>query len=85
MFHLVFKQNYDLHVYGTLSVASSRNFDAIHSLSLPKYKNKKELIQLILKLKNEKKFSQNISRKSLKIIKNFKWEKVLKDLNKLSF
>lgn len=74
--------------YGIPSVSSKQvleNFDAIHSLSLPKYKNKKELIQLILKLKNEKKFSQNISRKSLKIIKRFTWEKVLKDLNKLSF
>ena len=74
--------------YGIPSVSSKQvleNFDAIHSLSLPKYKNKKELIQLILKLKNEKKFSQNISRKSLEIIKRFTWEKVLKDLNKLSF
>ena len=72
--------------YGIPSVSSKQvleNFDAVRSLSLPKYKNKKELIKLILKLKNEKKFSQNISRKSLKIVKKFKWEKVLKDLNKL--
>ena len=69
MFHLVFNKITDLHVLRNSSVSSKQvleNFDAIHSLSLPKYKNKKELIQLILKLKNEKKFSQNISRKSLK-------------------
>ena len=53
------------------------NFDAIKS-SLPFYKNEKELINLILKLKTNKNFSISVSKKSLNLIKKFKWKKVLK-------
>ena len=66
--------------YGIPSISSQQvinNFDAIKS-SLPFYKNEKKLINLILKLKTNKNFSISVSKKSLNLIKKFKWEKVLK-------
>jgi hypothetical protein len=72
--------------YGIPSVSSKQvidNFDAIKSSHIPVYKNENELIKLIFKLKNDKNFSQSVSKRSLSIIKKFKWEKVLKDLNKI--
>ncbi len=69
--------------YGIPAIASKQvidNFDAISSSCLPTYKNNKELIKLILKLKNNKNFSKSISMKSLNVIKKFKWDNVLKEL-----
>ncbi len=69
--------------YGLPCISSEnviKNFDAIKTSYIPYYKNDKELIELILKLKNNKKFSEKISKNSLKIIKNFKWDKVLLSL-----
>jgi len=72
--------------YGIPSISSNQvieNFDSIKSSSLPTYKNKEDFIRLILKLKNNKNFSQSISKKSLKIIKKFKWSEVLKNIVKI--
>ena len=72
--------------YGIPSVSShqvSENFDAIKSSKLPTYKNEKELIKLIFKLKNNKKFSEFVSSQGLKTIKTFLWKKILTDLNKI--
>jgi hypothetical protein len=72
--------------FGIPSISSRQvidNFDAIKSNSLPVYKNEDELIKLILKLKNKKKYSLAISKISLNLIKKFKWQNVLKDLNKI--
>ena len=72
--------------YGIPSISSKQvlsNFDVIGSTSLPAYENKDEFINLILKLKNNKRFSQLVSAKSLKIIKRFLWNKVLKDIEKI--
>lgn len=72
--------------YGIPSISSKQvlsNFDAIGSTSLPTYENKDELINLILKLKNNKRLSNLVSAKSLKIIKRFLWNKVLKDIEKI--
>ncbi len=71
--------------YGIPAISSKQvitNFDAINSSSLPTYKNKEDLIKLIIKLKTNKIYSQTISNRSLKIIKKFKWSVVLKDLEK---
>lgn len=72
--------------FGIPSISSRQvidNFDAIKSDSLPVYKNEDELIKLILKLKNKKKYSLAISKISLNLVKKFKWQNVLKDLNKI--
>ncbi len=72
--------------YGIPSISSNqviKNFDAIKSNSLPVYRNEKELIKLILRLKNKKNYSLSISKKSLNLIRKFKWKNVLKDLNKI--
>ena len=72
--------------YGVPSVSSYQvleNFDAIKSSKLLTYKNEKELIKLIFKLKNNKKFSEFISSQGLKTIKRFLWKKVLVDLSKV--
>ena len=72
--------------YGVPSVSSYQvleNFDAIKSSKLLTYKNEKELIKLIFKLKNNKKFSEFISSQGLKTVKRFLWKKVLVDLSKV--
>ena len=72
--------------YGIPSISSKKvidNFDALRSSSLPRYKKSEELIKLIFKLKTNKKYSQSISKKSLSIIKFFKWEKILSELSKI--
>lgn len=66
--------------YGLPCISSKnviKNFDAINSSNIPFYKSDSELIKIILKLKNNRKYSEKISKKSLKIVKNFKWDKVL--------
>ena len=72
--------------YGIPSISSLqviKNFDVIKSNFLPSYKNEKEFINLIFKLKYNKKYSVYVSNKSLNLIKNFKWGNVLKVFNKI--
>ena len=47
------------------------------------YNNDKELIKLIIKLKNKKKFSNNIAKKVYLHSKKYNWEKTLKIYNKI--
>ncbi len=72
--------------YGIPSVCSQQvaeNFDAIKESKISFYKNNKEMIKIILKLKRNKNFSLSASKRALKTIKKFKWEKVLPVLNKI--
>tara|TARA_B100001057_G_scaffold376404_1_gene381550 strand:+ start:635 stop:1798 length:1164 start_codon:yes stop_codon:yes gene_type:complete len=69
--------------YGIPCVASKivlKNFHAIDPKILPIYSNENELIKLIFKLKDNKKYSEYISKKSLVFIQKYKWEKVLKNI-----
>ena len=72
--------------YGIPSICSqqvSENFDAIRESKINFYKNNEEMIKIILKLKRNKDFSLSSSRRSLKTIKKFKWDKVLLCLDKV--
>ena len=72
--------------YGIPSVCSqqvAKNFDAIKESKISFYKNDKEMIKMILKLKKNKSFSQACSKRSLKTIKKFKWDRVLLFLKNL--
>ena len=55
--------------------------DGKKEAELLRHEVKKEIDSL--KLKNNKRFSQLVSAKSLKIIKRFLWNKVLKDIEKI--
>jgi hypothetical protein len=71
--------------YGIPSVCSkqvSQNFDGIKEAKVSYYNNNKELIKIILKFKRNQNFSLSASKRSLKMIKKFKWEKILPVLNK---
>jgi len=71
--------------YGIPSVSSKlviKNFDTIKNGRFSFYNDNQELIKIILKFKRNKKFSISASKRSLKIAKNFKWEKILPILNK---
>ncbi len=59
------------------------NFDQIDNGSLPYYQNDQKLIDLIIKFKTNKKFSENKSRVLFKMSKKFKWVEVLKILNRI--
>ncbi len=72
--------------YGIPSVCSRQvveNFDAIKESKISSYKNNEEMIKIILKFKKNKNFSLSASKRALKTIKKFKWEKVLPILNKI--
>jgi len=72
--------------YGIPSVCSQQvaeNFDAIKESKISSYKNNEEMIKIILKFKRNKNFSLSASKRALKTIKKFKWEKVLPVLNKI--
>ena len=72
--------------YGIPSISSKQvieNFDKISSNKMIYYKNKSDLINLIIKFKENKSFSDQSSKRSLNAIKNFKWEKVLKIFDKI--
>ena len=72
--------------YGIPSVCShqvAKNFDAIKESKISFYRNDKEMIKMILKFKKNRTFSQACSRRSLKTIKKFKWDKVLSFLKNL--
>ena len=69
--------------FGLPCISSTRvikNFDKLNSSIIKSYKNDDELIKLILKFKNNRKFSTKISQKSLKTIKKFKWEAILNNI-----
>ena len=72
--------------YGLPSICSRQvieNFDAIKESKIFTYKNNNEMIKLIFKCKKNKKFSLDVSKRSLKTIKKFKWDKILPSLNKI--
>ena len=72
--------------YGIPSICSQQvaeNFDAIKESKINFYKNKEEMIKIILKLKKNKNFSLSSSKRALKTIKKFKWDKILSILNKV--
>ena len=72
--------------YGIPSVCSEqvvKNFDAIKNSKIQYYKTEKELINIIFKFKEKKIYSSIVSKRSIKLIKEFKWNKILKILNKL--
>ena len=72
--------------YGIPSVCSQeviKNFDAIKESKTSFYRNNEEMIKIILKYKRNKNFSLNASKRALKTIKKFKWEKVLPVLDKV--
>jgi len=72
--------------YGIPSVCSqqvAKNFDAIKESKISFYKNNEEMIKIILKFKKNKNFSLSASKRALKTIRKFKWEKVLSVLNKI--
>ena len=69
--------------FGLPCISSRRvikNFDKLNSKIIPNYKNDDELIKLIFKLKNQEKFSTEISKKSFKEIKKFRWDTILKKI-----
>ena len=72
--------------YGIPSVSSKKvieNFDKISSHKMVSYKSSSDLINLIIKFKENKFFSNQYSKRSLSEIKKFKWEKVLKIFDKI--
>ena len=72
--------------YGIPSVSSKKvleNFDKISSHKMVFYKSSSDLINLIIKFKENKFFSNQYSKRSLSEIKKFKWEKVLKIFDKI--
>ena len=72
--------------YGIPSICSQQviaNFDAIKESKINFYRNNNEMIKIILRLKRNKSFSQLCSKRSLKTIKKFKWDKILSFLNKV--
>ena len=72
--------------YGIPSVCSKKvaeNFDAIKESKIHFYRNNEEMIKIILKLKKDKNFSLSASKRALKIIKKFKWNKILPVLNEV--
>ncbi len=72
--------------YGIPTVCSyqvAKSFDAINKSKVNFYKNEKDMLKLIYKFKENKKFSLSASNRSLKLISQFKWEKVLLILNKI--
>ena len=72
--------------YGIPSISSKQvleNFDKISSHKMVYFKNDTDLINLIIKFRENKHFSNQSSKRSLSAIKNFKWEKVLKVFNEI--
>ena len=72
--------------YGIPTVCSyqvAKSFDAINKCKVNFYKNENDMLKLIYKFKENKKFSLSASNRSLKLISQFKWRKVLLILNKI--
>ncbi len=72
--------------YGIPSVCSEeviKNFDVIKESKLSFYKNNEQMIKIILKYKRNKIFSLNSSKRALKTIQKFRWEKVLPILDEV--
>ena len=68
--------------YG-LPVISSKKVANNFGKYLVSYNDNFELIEKIKKLKNDKRFSREISEKSLKYIKKFTWQKTKKEYLKI--
>tara|TARA_B100000963_G_C22545746_1_gene634332 strand:- start:111 stop:1244 length:1134 start_codon:yes stop_codon:yes gene_type:complete len=68
--------------YG-LPVICSKNVAHNFDSNVIKYNDQNDLLKKINKLKNDKSFSKNISKKSLKFINKFSWNKVKKDYLKI--
>ena len=72
--------------YGIPSVCSeqvSQNFDAIKKSKINFYKDDDEMVELIFKFMENKKFSVSSSRRALKTISFFKWNNIFLKLNKI--
>ncbi len=72
--------------YGIPSISSKqvlKNFDKISAHKMVHYNSDSDLVNLIIKFKENKSFSNQSSKRSLSAIKNFKWEKVLKIFDKI--
>ena len=72
--------------YGIPSISSKQvleNFDKISTHKMVHYNSYSDLVNLIIKFKENKSFSNQSSKRSLSAIKNFKWEKVLKIFDKI--
>ena len=72
--------------YGIPSVCSqqvSQNFDAIKKSKINFYKNDDEMIKLIFRFMENKKFSMSSSKRALKTISLFKWDNIFLKLNKI--
>jgi len=72
--------------YGIPSVCSqqvSQNFDAIKKSKINFYKNDDEMIKLIFRFMENKKFSMSSSKRALKTISLFKWDNIFFKLNKI--
>ncbi len=72
--------------YGIPSICSekvAKNFDAIRNTKINFYKNNDDMIKLIIKLKENKKYAQNASSRAIKNIGKFRWDKVLKTFNEV--
>ena len=68
--------------YG-LPVICSKKTSYNFSNKVLSYSDKDDLIIKINKLKNDKKLSNQISKKSINFINNFKWQKIQKEYLKI--
>ena len=72
--------------YGIPSICSEKvfkNFDKIKSNKIDYYKNDKEFINLIIKMKNSSSYSNKISNRGIRTVQKFKWPKILKSFDRL--
>ena len=68
--------------YGLPVICSNKaaqNFDK----NVISYKENHDLINLIVKLKDNKKISNQISKKSIKFVKNYSWKKIGREYIKI--
>ena len=71
--------------YGIPSICSEKvfkNFDKIKSNKIDYYKNDKEFINLIIKMKNNSSYSKKVSDRSIRTVQKFKWPKILKSFDR---
>ena len=72
--------------YGIPSICSEKvfkNFDKIKSNKIDYYKNDKEFINLIIKMKNNSSYSKKVSDRSIRTVQKFKWPKILKSFDRI--
>ena len=71
--------------YGIPCIASEKvfkNFDKIKSNKIDYYKNLKEFINLIIKMKNSSSYSNKISNRGIRTVQKFKWPKILNSFDR---